>query len=82
MRAWDRSGDRQLSRGEFVANVRRLFRRHTELWKREVHRVAAAAFAIIQDDGSDANASQMDVIEVRRADRRSAAGPATLSRHA
>lgn len=48
MRAWDRSGDRQLSKREFVMNVRGLFRQHPELWKRELQKVASCAFVEIQ----------------------------------
>jgi Ca2+-binding EF-hand superfamily protein len=69
LRAWDRSGDRQLSRGEFAGNVGQLFRKHPELWKREVHPVALAAFNIIQQDGSDVDSTAIDVIEVRTAPR-------------
>lgn len=64
MRAWDRSGDKQLDKREFVINIKKLFRAAPELWKREVHRVAEAAFGIIQDDGMDVNASAMDIIEL------------------
>jgi len=66
MRAWDRSGDKQLDKREFVTNVRRLFRQHSALWKRELHRVADAAFVEIQNDGSDVNSSQMDIIELEQ----------------
>jgi hypothetical protein len=57
--AWDSSGDRTLDKREFVKNVRRLFRRHPDLWQRDLHRVAAAAFTIIQADGADVDATAM-----------------------
>lgn len=38
----------QLSRNEFVVNVQSLFRNHPGLWRREVHKVAEAAFSVIQ----------------------------------
>ena len=63
LRAWDRSGDKQLDRREFVRNVRRLLRKEPFLWQRELHRVASAAFTIIQADGSDVDSSAIDVIE-------------------
>ena len=66
MRAWDRSGDKQLDKREFVANIKRLFRKHLDVWKKELHRVAEAAFTIIQDDGVDINATQMDIIELEQ----------------
>ena len=66
MRAWDRSGDKQLSRREFVSNIRNLLKHEPSLWQRELRRVAEHAFRLIQDDGSDANASHMDVIELEQ----------------
>jgi Ca2+-binding EF-hand superfamily protein len=63
LRAWDQSGDKLLDKREFVSNVRWLFRKEPQLWQRELHRVAGAAFTIIQDDGSDIDSTAMDVIE-------------------
>lgn len=66
LRAWDRTGDKQLDRREFMMNVRRLFRNAPELWKREVAKVADHAFVMIQQDGSDINSTQMDIVEFER----------------
>ncbi len=41
-------------------------RYHPDLWKKEVHKVVECAFVAIQDDGSDINSAQMDIIEVSR----------------
>lgn len=66
LRAWDRSGDKQLDKREFKSNVKRLVREAPHLWQRELHRVADHAYSIIQADGSDANGDAMDVIELEQ----------------
>lgn len=66
LRAWDRSGDKQLDKREFVSNVKRLVRSEPHLWMWELHRVADHAFSIIQADGSDVDSGVMDVIELEQ----------------
>lgn len=66
MKAWDRSGDLSLNRGEWINNIHSLFRTAgSRLWQEEVFPVVEQSFIDIQK-GGDIRATDISIMELER----------------